>query len=362
MANDASVAVGSLESTKTTRPYAPSWYNQINNWFEKLPGPLWLYWLVIGLILIAIQTLIQWSDGTYPIGTFSAYHILACLAFPITVGSGYYLNKVATRALDELKPVIAANPDIMDHLHYLLTVQPAQPSWIATFAGLGIALIYIAVVGVPTAVQIVGVSTSQPSLVFNTILICINCAIIGAAIFFEIYRVRMVSFIYTTYTHVNTFELGPLYGLSRLSAYSGLMSLFIAYALYATAPASFYTVLGIGILILQVGAGVFCLIWPLTGIHELLVNEKARHLRVNAQHLEATFDELHRRLESDDIAGMVELNNAVTTLELERNLIRKVSTWPWSPETLRGIIVAVALPLAVGIGQRILERILIPSP
>src|SRR5690349_3969861 len=120
MANDTSVAVGSLESTKVTRPYAPSWYNQLNNWFDKLPGPVWLCWLVIGLILIAIETLIQWSDGTYPIGIFSAYHIVVCLAFPAIGGSGYYLNKVATRALVELKPVIAANPNpnMMDDLQY----------------------------------------------------------------------------------------------------------------------------------------------------------------------------------------------------------------------------------------------------
>jgi hypothetical protein len=45
---------------------------------------------------------------------------------------------------------------------------------------------------------------------------------------------------------------------------------------------------------------------------------------------------------------------------MEHRTLEAVSTWPWQPETLRGILVAVLLPLLVWLLQRVLSRVFIP--
>src|SRR5262249_40470545 len=155
------------------------------------------------------------------------------------------------------------------------------------------------------------------STIFNIILYLIIFGTAGASASFNIHRLRMVSDIYITYTRIHLFELGPLYGLARLSAYNGLLYLIYVYALYATAPPVFFHWLGIAILLGLIGMAIFCLIWPVLGIHRLLVDEKLRQLLKNARRMETTLATLHSRLEADDLGSMDKLNNAIVALQLE---------------------------------------------
>jgi len=55
--------------------------------------------------------------------------------------------------------------------------------------------------------------------------------------------------------------------------------------------------------------------------------------------------ELHRRIDARELQDMEQLNVALSSLELERNTLAKISTWPWQPETIRWLITALVLPL-----------------
>ena len=80
-------------------PYDPSWLDRFSAWVNRLPGPPWLSYLGIWLILFLFQSLVMWLEEAYPVGTFVLAHgVLAGeIAFFLALPS--YLDRVAAGAL-----------------------------------------------------------------------------------------------------------------------------------------------------------------------------------------------------------------------------------------------------------------------
>jgi hypothetical protein len=53
-----------------------------------------------------------------------------------------------------------------------------------------------------------------------------------------------------------------------------------------------------------------------------------------------------------------ELDKALSGLLRMRDVINKLSTWPWQPETLWGMVGAILLPIALWLIQRLLGILL----
>ena len=87
-------------------------------------------------------------------------------------------------------------------------------------------------------------------------------------------------------------------------------------------------------------------VWPLLGIHGRLKQEKQRLLRESSQRLEATIAELHGRVDAGELHSLAELHVTMVSLEIERSMLTRIPTWPWQPETLRGLISALLLQRA----------------
>src|SRR5262245_4800313 len=98
-------------TTLSAPPYAPSWYDHLRWRIEKLPGPYWLYYLVLGLVLFAIETFIQWNDGQYPVGTLDRFHLVFCFFVPYLWATGQATFNEAYRALTSFREVINAGDD-----------------------------------------------------------------------------------------------------------------------------------------------------------------------------------------------------------------------------------------------------------
>jgi hypothetical protein len=78
------------------------------------------------------------------------------------------------------------------------------------------------------------------------------------------------------------------------------------------------------------------------------------------QRFEAMIADLHRRVDDGDLEGMSDLNMALVSLEIEEAALRKISTWPWQPETVRYLMTALLLPLVLWVVQFLLQRVLSP--
>jgi hypothetical protein len=97
---------------------------------------------------------------------------------------------------------------------------------------------------------------------------------------------------------------------------------------------------------------------PLLGAHRVLVEEKNRLLGEVGNRLRPILADLHQDVDSGKLRRMDNLSKAFASLEMERNLLEKVPTWPWEPQTVRGLIGALLLPVAVWLIQLVLQRVI----
>jgi hypothetical protein len=134
--------------------------------------------------------------------------------------------------------------------------------------------------------------------------------------------------------------------------------LLLAYGLFVTAPDLMEGGLALGSWMLLLSGAVATFLLPLLGIHRQLAREKERMLQEMGHRMEAAVAELHRRVDDNDLARMDDLNKTLASLEIERAALERVPTWPWQLETLRSLVAALLLPLALWLVQVFLQRLL----
>jgi hypothetical protein len=360
MAGSPSVARLDVEPSSWVRPYTPHWYDHLVRWVDRLPGPYWLFYLGLGLILSLIETLIQWLDGTYPVGTLNLFHLVWCFVTPYLLGFGHFLYHTAMNALEDFQPVVNASQEEFNFLRYQLTNMPLVPGLLANLVGLAFATLAALSAPMPLP-QILNVSSSTLSLAFNYLVwYALGCVSLSGT-YFILRQQKLVNQIYTHHTTINLFRLIPLYGFARLGASTAVGVSIFAYGYYASGSIGLQTTLpGLVTLLLSIPVVVVAFILPLLGIHRLLVKEKQRLLARNAERMEAAIAELHQQIDKKEITGIDALHKAIESLEREQKILQRISTWPWSPETLRGVLAAVFLPVAVWAIQQALQRLMGP--
>jgi hypothetical protein len=96
---------------------------------------------------------------------------------------------------------------------------------------------------------------------------------------------------------------------------------------------------------------VIVFVWPLWGAHRLMRAEKERVLLELDNRFEAIFAKFNKHIQDDEYAAADKLNGAINSLEIEYRRINDIPTWPWSSETARIVLTAIALPLILMIIQ-----------
>jgi len=169
--------------------------------------------------------------------------------------------------------------------------------------------------------------------------------------------------LYRKVKHINLFNLGPLYVLSRFTSRVGM--LFILYLVVNSlttgawgsqesgeAIAGFYLVFNGLIAIL-----VFVL--PLWGIHIRLAMAKEVASTENNQMIQEHFSAIQKNVKQGKIDKVTSLRAGNAALLEYRAELSKISTWPWDTATLRTFITALAVPMIVWGVQQFLQLTLI---
>ncbi len=344
-------------------PYPPSWLDRFTEWVERLPGRSWVFYPAIGLVLASILTAVNWADGTYPIGTFNAFHIMIALQTPYFLALTRYLDGVAEAALRNFQPALEVSEEEVDELLYRLTTAPARPALLGSLGGISVNVLLGLLV--PNGFTMFGFSTGPTSVIFY-ILSFLMFPVAGAVVYHVIHQLRLVSQIYAEKAIVNLFDLSPLYAFSGLTSKTAVGFLILNYIWVTTAPKQLMSTSAvIGMTIFMAVVSIVTFTWPLLGIHGRLVQEKQRLLRESSQRLEATITELHVLVDAGELHHIDELHAraqflhvTMASLESERSMLTRIPTWPWRPETLRGLVTALLLPLIVFVLQYVLQRFL----
>jgi hypothetical protein len=335
-----------------------SWPDALIAAIDRRRAPAWVTYAVAAGCAALLLHVLLWATGGLGRGQFSlSYAALAgwsifCLA------ALDYLNRVAARAVAAFRPATDLTVGDAGALTRRLTNLPPVAAWLALpLAAAWSAGIYASD---PT---FFGLATGQGGLDAVIRLIgWINTVAVVVATMRGLWILAIIARSHRMITHLNLFAPDPLFAFSALTVRMALA--FIALTFVFTLAFPTVTANPVGLIyplavVLPMSLAAFFL--PLMGIHEAMAREK-RCLRAGVRgRIEKVIEAVHGLADSerapalDAIQAQKEL---LMALQIEEDAIHKTSTWPWSPSTLRSLLVAVLLPLAVFVAQNLLGRLL----
>lgn len=349
-------------------PYPPSWIDRLNAWVERLPVPAWAFYLAlgVGLSLVYLGLLLASFGSTTPTLTLTGAvlsGLLNGMTCAYVVGLIHYLDKSAASALQRSRPVLRVelgDEARYDGLRYQLTTLPAGPTLLASALGVLYSFGALAL-----NIYTVDPNSARVSLMFSPLVAAwvesfnlLIYVLVAVLVYHTLHQLRMVNAIYTRQTHINIFQLGPLYALSGLTARTAVG---IGIPAYVWFQASMSTVGTSATDVIQTAFfGVVmavAFILPLVGAHGLLEREKQRLQDAVAERIEATIARLHTHVDSGEVEEFTKLKVVLDTLIAEQNMVDKLRTWPWRVETAGGVGAVFLAPILIWLLQRILERL-----
>jgi hypothetical protein len=335
-------------------PYPPSWVNRLIEWIDASPGPAWAYYGAAVVVLGVILKVGQWTgEGAV---AASRNDPIVFAFYPVYfVALMHYLDRQARSALEAFRPALGADEAEVSRIRYELTSVPARGAWIAAALAIPLGLAFI----VPAEVD----PLSPKVLPFEVLAVIFTTLTIAAFFvlgYHTIRQLRNVSRLHTEARSINLLQPQPTYAFSRLTARTAIGVVAFLYIDFLVNPPAnaavalpYFAFTGGGLLLM--GAAF---IVPLLGMHRRLASEKVRLETEASQAIETVYRELQRQAGSQSFKNVDDLDKALSSLLRMRDVIGRLSTWPWQPETLRGMLAAVVLPIAIWLIQFGLQRIL----
>jgi hypothetical protein len=181
----------------------------------------------------------------------------------------------------------------------------------------------------------------------------------GAMIYHTIHQLRVINHIYTDHTRINPFRVRPLYAFSTATALTAVGLTMPTYVWLAMNQL-LRDPISIGITTPVTVLALVAFVWPQLGVRRFLAAEKNQMLDALAQRFELAIIDLRQRADGRDVEGIDDSIKVLEALEIEQKALKKVSTWPWQPETVRYLVTALLLPLVLWLIQFIIERTMAP--
>ncbi|MFN8378741.1 MAG: hypothetical protein U0452_08725 [Anaerolineae bacterium] len=347
------------DASAFVRPYSPSWVDRLTDWVDGLPWPGWVCYVGLWLLLLLAVTLAHWADGSYPVGTLYPLHLVLAATTPYALALIHHLDGVAGSALVKFRPALDISDEEYDALSYRLTTLPSRSTLVASVVVIGVVILSL-VLPPDSWWRPAARHTSELARGVDIGLTLIMWWTVGAFVYHTVHQLRLVSRIYSEYTHINLFSLIPLYAFSELSALTAVGLLVPLYAWFLVIPDTFGKTGNVILAIVGTSMAGLIFVWPLLGIHRLLSDEKERLLAESAQQFEAARHELHTRMRSGEYGDIEGLVKGMDGLDLDYKAVNRISTWPWAPDTVRWLIAALLFPLIVWFSQWVLQRTLGP--
>jgi hypothetical protein len=344
------------ETRTEARPYEPSWVDRLNDWVRQLPAPEWVFYAALGLGLMLIQMLFLWLDGGLQFDALLPVIIFNGLAIPYELALIQLLDNQAVTALDTMRPALTITEPQIDRFRYRLSTMPSRATYIA-----GLTLVVFLILTERLGSVPIRYEALEHLLIFSVVFQVIDkgtAFVAGALIYHTIVQLRLVNTIYSDHTRINLYDLRPLYAFSRLTASTAAALVLMTYGWMWLNPELLKDAVGLAGTASFTALAVGVFVWPLVGAHRLMEAEKGSLLGEIDRQFEAVFAQFNQRLRDGDHSATDALNGTIVSLEIQQRKIEAIPTWPWRPETVRSVLTAIGLPLAVRVLQLIVEQAL----
>jgi hypothetical protein len=176
-----------------------------------------------------------------------------------------------------------------------------------------------------------------------------------------IHQLRVVTRIHAQNVRVDLFRLDPLYAFASLTAWTGIAILatmvYGVGALYVVSSA-LYSIVDFALFLSFIALAIGSFLLPLLGLHARIQEAKDRHRAAAGEALATAIREVETHIAARDYSGMSELSDGVAAATSAVNTISRVSTWPWRPDTIRGFVGAIGLPVLIYAITAVISRFL----
>lgn len=336
--------------------YKLSWIDRFINWVEKLPVSAWIFHVGLGIFLILIQMLFLWMDGGLYAEELLPVIIFNGLAVPYLIAFIHLLDNQAITALNVMKTVLDLTESEFANYEYRLSHMPFLAPLIAGLA-ITVGTILTSLVTLPPARYAALGELPIFAVVFH-IIDKSSAFLFGVVLYHSLRQLRIVNAINSNHIRINLFHIRPLQAFSRLTASTALGLLIFVYGWMLINPEllSDAVIFGYAIILTILAVSVF--VWPLWGVHRLIEIEKQKVLHEIDLRFETVFTKFNRGFNDGDHATIERLNSTINSLEIQQKKISAFPTWPWSSETARLVLTAIALPVLLMILQYIVLQAL----
>lgn len=339
-----------------TPPYPPSWIDRFTRRVARLPGPDWLFYLGLWLVLFVLLTAIQWSAASLRFGAFRSFHLVVTAAGPLLLLLSRHLNLTATGALARARPLLTLNEAEYQALAYRFTTLPFGAAIVAGLLSLLSPLLDLLD---PSAFFQESQVAQTPLSMAMTLALTVFIAFSEGAVLYQLYRqTRLVSFIHHSCVRVDLFQLSPLYGFSRLTSQASLVLMLLAGAFYLAQPSLIENQSNVLLLFMGTFISIAIFILPLVGAHNRIAAEKERMLAETKQRIKAVIEKHHQAIDREEWSAAEQAKSTLAGLDNEQQLLGRIPTWPWQPETPRLIITALLMPIILFTLQYFIQRLL----
>lgn len=354
MVTDSSLGTKHSPKSIAVQPYPASWADHLIAWVDRLPLPGWLFYLLVWIGEIGVLNGAQWLGGSAPLGSVDLLRSAATFYGVFEFALLHYFQRVARRALENFRPALDAREDEYARLEYELTTIPARGARIATV--LGLLLMVVAVQTDPLTTS----ARQTPSLSYFAYVLTgyWGVAVIPILLYQTVRQLRLVSEIHRIAPNIDLFQPAPLYAFSGLTVRVALALMMVSYYSAATDPTTFTNPLWYGLLSVSGVLAAAFFILPLYGMHERIRKEKEKLQGEADKRLVVLLSDLHQGIDRREFGDADALNKTIQSLNLEREIVGKLPTWPWQANTIRGFLTALILPIVLWFITRLLERLL----
>lgn len=348
-----SVALGSFN---------PSWFDRFIQAMGRLPGPYWLAFVLLGVLIAGLGIIIKAVDpsqtqvGLIPIEILVIFQTI----FVITLMT--YLNQNAAKALQTFRAAYRGSEELYSKLGLHITSMPARSINRLTIVFF---IIFSLIIFLLVKYIVPMVERGQLSLAsytfsltpfgfyaigMGTLLWLVNTIFI----YNTIHQLKIINCIYTQHAEIDLFRQQELYAFSRVLAARSIGFVLTA-PLWLLVDRGIVT-LGVNIVFSIIALIIF--IVPLVGVHRLLQAQKEALLKQSAQSKGLMIHQLFAHLKNGETKEAARLKDSLSSVVLAHEQISKASTWPWQTNTLRQIAGAITLPIVIWMIQFFLSQLL----
>lgn len=333
-----------LHMPRQSPSYTPRWLYRVFGFIERLPIRGWQLALLVAVIGGLAMHLDAWRQGLLPWGQLDTYLASTSLYIVFYPGIWMVLDQRSRVALRDFFRTTRKSEAGFEAVYADFVSLPSFLGSLVFLFGSFLGFLFYDGIESPFLGRVLPIWdliswVPITGLMFMLLYRTLRQAVVMPRLFNEI--------------KVNLFDPSPVYAISRYASQASVALLVISYLLLSfSLPGQLFEPIAIAFQILLISASLAYFFVPLASINQRMHRAKEKLLAEIGRDLEAVYGRVHAAVQSKKFARVGEMHASIGALKDELEIIRRIPTWPWQPETLRNLVTPMLLPVIVYLMQR----------